>query len=174
MEDFDYTPKFSGGDSPYFKIEDGETIKFRIVSPTHIRLQARQNDELVDTKDWSDDDWQEAINSGDFDITERFVWVVLVREDDKDPVAKVLEQGAGVFKKISSIAKDPDWSPITETDLKITRNGSGIKTRYEVVPAPSNRGPISDDEFAIADEIQITKLVPGAMPVTKFQEKFGN
>lgn len=32
---------------------------------------------------------------------------------------------------------------------------------------------ITDDEFMIADQIQLTKYVPQAMPLAKFMETFG-
>lgn len=174
MDDFNYEPKFAGGGDIYFNLDDGETKQFRIASPTHIKLQARKDGKLVDTKTWSIDDWKQATKDGDYEIKERFIWVVLVRQGEgESPIAQVMEQGSGVFKRIQALHNDVDWTPITETDLKITRKGTGLETRYEIVPSPKNRGKISDDEFAIADEVMISKYVPDALPVSRFQEVFG-
>lgn len=174
MSDFDYEPMFSGSNDIYFDIADGETKQFRIASPTQVKLQARQGSTLINTKNWDINDWKEAIESGDYDIKERFIWVVLVRQgEEEDPIAQVMEQGSGVYKRIAALNQDEDWAPITDTDLKITRKGTGLDTRYEIVPSPKNRGKISDNEFAIADEVQISKYVPDAMPIARFKEAFG-
>lgn len=176
--EFGYQPKFGGtGGDIYLKFNDWsereETAKIRIVTPTHTRLEIRKDDEIVNTKNWDISDFKAAIEDPDYKKTQRFSWVVLVRRDGKDPEAKVYEAGAGVFKKIATIAQDPDWTPITEVDLKITRRGVKKDARYEIVPSPNNRGAISDDEFAIADEVQLTKYLPNSMPLKKFIEVFG-
>lgn len=177
QDDFNYEPKFGGGNDIYLKFndwsEDEEQQKIRIVSPTYTRLQFRKDDELVDTTNWDTSEVKEAIENNDYQKTQKFAWVVLVRQGDKDSIAKVYEAGSGVFKKISSIARDPDWAPISETDLKIVRKGVKKNARYDVVPSPNNRGEISDNEWSIADEIQITKYLPDAMPLKKFVEIFG-
>lgn len=178
MDEFNYQPKFGGGSDVYLKFNDWseneQSYKIRIASPTYTRLEVRKGDERVDTSDWKPEDFKEAMNSNDYQISQKFGWVVLVRGEgeDKDSEAKVYEAGTGVWKKIQAIAQDPDWSPIGETDLKITRRGIKKDARYEVVPSPKNRGPITENEFAIADELQLTKFLPDSVPLTKFMEEF--
>lgn len=176
-DEFSYQPKFGGGEDIYLKFNDWsekeQTFKIRICTPTHTKLEFRKDDELLDTKVWDISDMKNAIEDPDIKKAQKFSWVVLVRQEGKDPVAKVFETGSGVWKKIASIAQDPDWQPISEVDLKITRRGIKKDARYDLVPSPNNRGPISDNEFAIADEVQLTKYLPQAMPLKKFQEVFG-
>lgn len=175
--EFEYTPKFGGGNDIYLKLNDWDlkeqSIKLRIVTPTHTRIDFRKDDMPVDIKNWDVSDVKEAIEDPDYQKSQKFAWVVLVRKDDGSVEPKVWEAGTGVWKKISAIAQDADWSPISEVDLKITRRGIKKDARYDVVPSPANRGPISDDEFAIADEVQLTKYLPQAMPLKKFIEVFG-
>lgn len=174
--DFDYQPKFGGGGDIYLKFNDWseneESAKVRLFSQTYTRLEFRKDDELVDSKGWDIDDIKKATEDPSFKVSQRFSWVVLVRTERKDPVAKVYECGTGVYKKIQAIAQDSDWSPITEVDLKIVRKGLKKDARYEVVPSPNNRGKISDNEFAIGDEIVLTKYLPQAMLLSKFREIF--
>lgn len=179
QDEFSYNPKFGGGDNDvYLKFndwtEDEQTYKIRIVSPTYTKLEFRKGEELLDSKLWDIDDVKKAIADPDIKKSQRFSWVVLVRQDDADPIAKVYEASAGVWKKIAAIAQDVDWQPISETDLKITRTGIKKDARYNVVPSPTNRGPITDNEWSIADEVQITKYLPQAMPLKKFREIFGD
>lgn len=175
--EYNYQPKFGGGNDIYLKFNDWDekeqTYKIRIVTPTHTRLEFRKGDTRVDTKDWDITDTKTAIEDNDYQKSQKFSWVVLVRQEGKDPEAKVYEAGSGVWNKIRAIAQDPEWSPITEVDLKITRKGMKKDARYEIVPSPTNRGPISDNDFAIADEVQLTKYLPNAMPIKKFTETYG-
>ena len=177
-DDFEYTPKFGGGGSEvYLKLNDWslpeQSEKIRIVSPTYTKLEFRKNDELLDTKLWEIDDYKQAIDDNEINKSQKFSWVVLVRQEDKDSVAKVWEASAGVWKKIAAIAQDPDWQPFNEVDIKVTRTGLKKDARYSVVPSPVNRGQVTDNEWAIADQIQITKYLPQAMPLKKFKEIFG-
>ena len=125
--EFDYQPKFGGGGDVYLKFNDWnekeQTAKIRIVTPTHTRIEFRQDDQIVDSKDQDISDIKKAIDDPNIKKSQKFSWVVLVRVEGKDPQAKVYEAGSGVFKKIASIAQDPEWSPISEVDLKITRRG---------------------------------------------------
>ena len=175
--EFNYQPKFGGGGDIYLKLNDWsqseETVKVRIVTPTHTRLEFRADDESVDSKHWDVSQIKAAIEDPDYRKSQKFSWVVLVRNEDGSSTAKVYEAGSGVFKKIASIAQDPDWAPITEVDLKITRRGIKKDARYDVVPSPVNKGQISDDEFMTADEVQLTKYIPNAMTLKKFMETFG-
>lgn len=176
--EFDYTPKFGGGSGDvYLKLNDWseneQTVVIRLMTPTHTRLEFRQDGDLIDSRDWDIDQIKKAIENSDIQKSQRFSWVVLVKDGDNESVAKVYEAGSGVFKKIASIANDPDWAPIHEVDLKITRRGIKKDARYDISPRPVNRGPASDDEYAIADELSLVKYVPGVMPLKKFITVFG-
>jgi hypothetical protein len=176
-EDFNYNPKFGGGSDIYLKLNDWnekeQTVKLRIVSPTYTRIEFRKDDEMIDSKNWDISDIKQAIDDPDIKKSQKFAWVVLVRNDNGTSEAKVWEAGTGVWKKIQSIANDEDWSPISEVDLKVIRRGIKKDARYDIVPSPANRGPITEDEFNIGDEVQLTKYLPQSMPLAKFRETFG-
>lgn len=178
--EFNYTPKFGGGSDIYLKLNDWtekeQTVKVRLASATYTRIQFRHDDEAVDTKNWDISDYKEAIENSDYQKSQKFAWVVIVRgEGDNSDEVKVWEAGTGVFKKISAIANDADWAPINEVDLKIIRRGLKKDARYDVVPSPTNRGQISEEEFANTDpiDIEMGKYLPGAMKLLKFKEVFG-
>jgi hypothetical protein len=48
-------------------------------------------------------------------------------------VAKVLEQGAQIYKQLKALSEQ--WE-LEETVLLISRDGSGLETEYTVMPAP--------------------------------------
>lgn len=179
-EDFNYTPKFGGtGNDIYLKLNDWSTaeqsVKIRLASKTYTRIAFRLDDEAVDTKNWDISDFKEAIENNDYQKSQKFAWVVLVRNEDGEDEVKVWEAGTGVYKKISAIANDPDWQPISEVDLKIIRRGKHKDARYDVVPSPTNRGKLSDEEFEMTDpiDVEIAKYLPGVLALSKFKEVFG-
>ena len=156
MSEWDYEPK--GGSSDYLKLEDGKTVTIRIVSETYYkRLVTDKQGSIIDTRDFTEDMFDQAEGKG-FAVRDRFVWGVWSRDEQ---AAKVFECGASIYSQLKTLAQDPDWGDPRGYDIKITRTGTGLDTKYAVMPG-KNSDPISDEEGNAVLELDIEKMVKGA------------
>ena len=135
------THKPAGG-GQYFKIEPGQTIKFRIASEPAI-FEAEQKDGSTSTK---------------------YAWIVWNQDEQ---VAQILQMGSSLFRALSGLAQDDDWGDPMNYDIKMKRTGAGLETRYETNPNP-NRDPLPQsalDEIASIDLIEKIAASPYAQHV---------
>lgn len=68
----------------------------------------------------------------------RKYWMNVVNRDDKDPTVKIWTAGVKVFQQLMSRINDPDYGDVTDEedgfDLKLSREGTGLETSYDLVP----------------------------------------
>lgn len=122
------------GGGLYLKIQDGETVKLRIVSEPAIFESESQPDEHGNTR-----------------ISTRYGWLVY-NQDLKQP--QILQQSARFFNSVAALAQDDEWGDPTGYDIKVTRQGTGLDTTYNVMPS-ANREPLSKEAIAALKAIDL-------------------
>jgi hypothetical protein len=56
--------------------------------------------------------------------------------DYKSKSVKILEGGSQIFNGLKNYHMDPDYGNVTGYDIKIVREGTGIDTKYNIMPSP--------------------------------------
>lgn len=69
------------------------------------------------------------------------VWAFVVWDYKNKKVALLEIAQKGVMKSIESLVHNSDWGNPKGYDITVTKEGSGLKTKYSVIP--SNKAPIS-------------------------------
>lgn len=133
-----YTPPTAGG-GKYLKIEDGQTVKLRILGYP-----------VVFTKQFP----------GSENVSTRYAWVVFNQDTQE---AQSFEQGITVFKRIQALSLDPDWGDTSNYDVKVTRMGTGTETEYTINPSPKSE-PLSKDQLEKVASINLQSIHEGAIP----------
>jgi hypothetical protein len=121
-----------GAGGLFLKFEDGQSIRMRFPYPGIRFLK--------------------AFEEGD-PVKERFGTLVLVRrirDGESLSEVKAFEFGASIAKALSALAKNEDWGDLSEYDVTVTRRGSGLGTKYTVVPSPKK--PIAEKHLALLKE----------------------
>jgi hypothetical protein len=127
-----HKPESSSG--PYLKLEDGQTVTVRIVSEPVI-YQAESQDGKLST---------------------RYGWIVWNQDEQK---AQVLQQSATFFRNLAVLAKNKSWGdPTNNYDIDITREGTGLDTRYSITPSPNRQDLIGEAAIAI-NELDIIDML---------------
>ena len=108
-----YKPPESGG-GLYHKFEDGKTYIFRIASEPIV-----YNTEFGEGPDAT--------------VSTKYAWVVWNVEDK---VAQIMQLPVTGYRQVAAFAADDDYGDPTQYSLKITRTGTGLETKYNVVPSP--------------------------------------
>lgn len=133
-----YTPPIAGG-GKYLKIEDGQTVKLRIIDYP-----------VVFTKQFP----------GSENLSTRYAWVVFNQDTQE---AQSFEQGITFFKKIQALSLDPDWGNTSGYDVKVTRMGTGTETEYTVNPSPNSK-PLTKEQLEKVATINLTSIHENSIP----------
>ena len=138
----DYKKAFpSGGDSGLFaKLDPDTTTKFRIMSDAYYSIG-----------EYTDPDTNETTHS------DKYSWIVWNYDLKK---AQILSKGVSVFNRIVELAEDEDWGDPQKYDIKISRTGTGLETRYSIVPG--KQGEPTDEMSDAAANVDIESAVKGA------------
>lgn len=165
-DEFGFTPK--PGSSGFLKLADGETVTLRIVSETYYRQNLTIDDDLVKRGDYTDEQWAKMAEDPDIKKSDRFIWGVWVRRSDKDPakndLALIFECGPSIYNAVKTLAVDPDYGDPRAYDIKITRKGKLLETKYSVIPG-KNTDDINNDEGNAVLDLDIPQKVKGARPL---------
>lgn len=132
-----YTPPAGGG--AYLKIKDGESVRLRILSEPYVFYSQFKEGDPISTK---------------------YAWKVYNWEGES---VQVLQQGVNTMRTIQELFTE--WGDPVEYDIKISRRGSGLETKYDVTPLRNPVGEITDEIKAEAEKMNIPKLVKGAIPI---------
>lgn len=133
-------PNNSGG---YLKIEDGNTVKLRIVS-------------------------EPVIFESDFkgNLSTRYAWIIWNMDEE---IAQVWVGSVTFYRSIANLAGDEDWGDPKIYAIKIKREGTGTDTKYHVTPvALSDTHKLTEDQrtdIAKVDLIKAIKASPSAQHV---------
>ena len=92
--------------------------------------------------------------------TIRYQLKVLDKADPDSPQPKILETTSSVIKQISNCANDPEFGDPTQYDMKITKTGVGLETRYTVMASPK--------KYALTDaEVNMLNNLPSIQEINK-------
>lgn len=131
------------GDSLFTDLQPDSTVRLRIMSDAYWNLS-----------EYKDQDTGEVTHS------DKYAWVVWNYDTQK---AEILNKGISIFNQVADLAADEDWGDPQDYDIKITRTGKGLDTRYAVVPGKQSAATDAMDKAA--SEIDITKILKGAQPI---------
>lgn len=128
------SPKSNSG---YTKLENG-TTKIRILSMPVIGWEEWIDNKPVRYKmEDKPDFWRDSLRPG------KHFWAMLVWNYQANQIQIFHITQGSIRKAIESLSKDPDWMAPYFYDIKITREGEGLKTKYTVNPLPHK--PVSDE-----------------------------
>lgn len=109
----------------FIKIEPGSFVKLRLVGEGH-----------TFNKDFNGE------------VSQRFLSVVLYRNAvRKVSEVKIFEFGWGIMGQVNKLYKDEDFGPLDQYDIKVSREGEGMKTRYTVQAMAKK--PLTAEELAL-------------------------
>lgn len=135
----DYKVPTQGGG--LLKIEDGQTVRLRIMS-------------------------EPAVYQNEFQgkLTTRYAWVIWNIDEE---VAQIFQQSVTFYRKIANLAQDDDWGEPTSYDIKVKREGSGTDTLYHVTPAASKDAITNEQQEEIdgIDLLAALKRLPSTSQV---------
>lgn len=139
----DYTTPSSGGG--YMKLQQGDN-RIRILSKP-----------IIGWLDWEDDGQKKTPHRFPMDKKPskplgknpiRHFWALLVF-DYSDNLPKILEITQSVIQNaITDLARDKDWGAPFYYDIKISKKGDGLNTKYTINPSPKK--PIDPDHEKLA------------------------
>lgn len=124
-----HKPAAGDGGGLYLKIADGETVKLRMASEPAIFETESERD------DPDNPGTKKTV------ISTRYGWVVF-NQDSK--TAQILQQSATFFKNLAALAQDEEWGDPTGYDIKVSRKGTELETKYTIVPS-TNREPLDSE-----------------------------
>ena len=137
----EYTPP-AGAGGLFLKLEDGKPVKVRIMSEPFLFQTQFDKNSPIQTK---------------------YAWAVYNFGEDKGQILQLPITG---FKMIQDLAADDDWGDPSGYDLKITRTGTGLDTKYSVTPNP-NKTPITDEMKAAAKDVNVQEGIKNAIPLSQ-------
>lgn len=142
-----HKPAAGDGGGLYLKIADGETVKLRFASePAIFESEAERDD-------------PENPGQKRTVLTTRYGWLVF-NQETKQP--QILQQSATFFKNLAALAQDEEWGDPQGYDIKITRKGTELETKYTIVPS-TNRDPLDNearDALKAVDLLEKLKASP--------------
>lgn len=96
-------------------------------------------------------------------------WDLYVWDYDREKLFVLEITQMSILKSLTKIATDEDWGDFLKYDIKISREGSGIETRYVLTPLPPK--PMSDKIIqALKDcPVRLEALYEGGDPWTDLQ-----
>ena len=175
----------SGGQGGYLsasKLADGGQMRFALVTPLPLEYFTIWGEMDGQKKPFRFPDVPSPadieIELGDFKVLEKrdgsgleqpkFAIAVFVFDYETESI-KVLElTQRGLIKELDQISQEEDYSDLTEWDFTINRTGVGLKTEYNLRPAPRKKG--FDEKIAEAwsaakeDGYDLTRLIGGGNP----------
>lgn len=76
----------------------------------------------------------------------------------------------GIRKSLEDYATNEDWGDLTSFDIKIKKEGSGIDTKYTVIPIPHKPLPKNIQEAVKGCKIRLEALYDGKDPWNDLEE----
>jgi hypothetical protein len=124
----------------YFKPAKDSTSKVRIVSEKGLEGYVCWTEDNKPVR-WHWRDNKPEANYREGDKPRKFLAVAVWNYNERCVQVWEITQKS-VFDALFEITKDPDFGHPSTFDIKITRKGEGLETKYNVMPVP---GPIVPD-----------------------------
>lgn len=135
---------FDSGPGIYLKLKKDHTTKLRLLSNLAIGWEGWYNNKPVRFK--ADYDWpSKEINTLDIDTNnypkkKQYMAVVVWNYDEG--VCQIWEiTQKTIVDAILQLRGDKEWGGLTNHDIKVTRKGEGLETKYTVMPSPGEITP---------------------------------
>jgi hypothetical protein len=128
-------PESAGG--LYLKFEDGKTFRVRIAS-----------EPVVYETVYAEGTDKESTSS-------KFAWIVW---DVETKCARIMSLPVTAYRQVAALASDDEYGDPTRYDLKITRTGTALETKYEVI-AGRNVSTLDELDADAPDAVSKVDLV---------------
>lgn len=91
-------------------------------------------------------------------------WAMQVWDYRRESLFILEIKQSGILKALTALELDNDWGDLNGYDIKVTKTGSGMKTRYSVSPLPHK--PLSNAQLAAieANPVNLEALYVGGNP----------
>lgn len=132
-------PEGSGG--LYLKFEDGKPVKLRLMTEPYL--------------------FTSQFKEGD-PITTRYAWVIWNHDENK---AQVLQLPITGFRQVQDLAANDEWGDPQGYNITIKRTGSGLETKYAVMPGL--KASVGNEMIAAAKAINIQEKIENAIPLAQ-------
>jgi hypothetical protein len=136
--DNDYEVPSSGGN--YMKFNQGET-RFRIISKPVIGWQAWDDNKKVHR--FPKDKKPLLPLSKDPKNKIQHFWAMIVHNVDSNAIQVLVVTQGAIQTQLANLSKDQDWGAPYAYDIKVTKTGADMQTKYAVTPCPKK--PVSSD-----------------------------
>lgn len=134
--------KPAGGNGLFLKINDGETVQLRILDlPTIFQSEYEGK------------------------VSTKYAWPVYNHNDQK---VQILQGGSTIYNAVNDLIQDDDYGDPTEYDIKVSRTGTGMDTKYGVLP-PRNSKDVPE-ELDVPDVTAVITASPFASGAHKLGE----
>ena len=132
-----YEPKAAQDGAYLNKFPKGET-RIRILTDAVTGWEYWTTDNkphrVADAPDLLPEDTQKD-DKGNYRPPKQF-WAFVVWDYSEEKIKICSVTQATIQKQIISLMADEDWGTPLEYDIKITREGEGLETKYQISPAP--------------------------------------
>lgn len=149
------------------KLPEGE-FKFRIVGRP-----------IAGWLDWKDKKPyrfrpdEKPASSFDPDKPIKSFWAMHVWDYTKGDLCIMEVTQNSIKKALEEYAMSEDWGDLTSYDIKIKKEGSGIETKYSVMPVPHKALPKDIQEAVKGSKIRLEALYEGKDPWTDLEGPVG-
>jgi len=126
-----------GAGGLYLKFEDGKTFILRIAS-----------EPVVYETVYAEGTDKESTSS-------KFAWVVW---DVETKSARILSLPVTAYRQVAAFASDDEYGDPRRYNLKITRTGTALETKYEVIASPKT-SPLSELDSDAPDAVKKIDLI---------------
>lgn len=131
----DYALPSSGGE--FMKLEKGENL-FRVLDKPTMGWEywTEENKPIRSREPFTEQETNAKKDKDGNVVKPKHIWIMPVW-DYKTKVIKTLTvTQKKVQEAILNLAKDVDWGSPTKYDIKVTRDGDGLETKYALSPKP--------------------------------------
>jgi hypothetical protein len=91
-------------------------------------------------------------------------WAMYVWDYAKEALFIMEITQSGIRKSLENYAMNEDWGDLTSYDIKIKKEGSGMETKYDVIPVPPKPLSKAIKEIVAATPIRLEALYEGKDP----------
>ena len=139
----EYTPPSSDA-GIYHRFEDGVTYTMRIASEPVV-----YSTEFV-------------APDGETTLSTRYAWKVW-NVDSK--IAQVMQLPVTAYRLVAGFAADEEYGDPTKYNLRLTREGKGLDTKYTIIASP-NKSELDADTLAKLDALDLIEVVSSGKGVS--------
>lgn len=163
-----YTPPASTSEGNYTKIPEGEAVRLRILSEAIVGYEYWTNDNKPIR---SEKPFTSTPNIREGDKPKHF-WAFKVYNYTTEKIEVWEITQASIRSKLWALWEDSeDYGDLRKYGLKITRTGSKLETKYEVIAAPPKPLDPAIVQLSVDTPVELTALFRDESPFAKSESK---